>query len=58
MDKNSTKTFLIYGASKGLGKAITKFLPRKEDIVYGISRKKTDYIEDPGKKIIWILYSF
>lgn len=54
MKKNSTKTFLIYGVSKGLGKAITKFLPQKEDTVYGISRTKPDYIDASHNKLIWI----
>lgn len=34
----STKNFLIYGISKGLGKAIIQSIPKPNDIIYGISR--------------------
>lgn len=30
-----SKTFLIYGVSKGLGKAIAKLIPNSIDMVYG-----------------------
>lgn len=32
------KTFLIYGVSKGLGKAIVQAVPRLTDTIYGVSR--------------------
>ncbi|MCH7335701.1 SDR family NAD(P)-dependent oxidoreductase [Acinetobacter sp. NIPH 2699] len=35
---NSNKTFLIYGVSKGLGKAIVQAVPKPTDTVYGVSR--------------------
>lgn len=35
---NSNKTFLIYGVSKGLGKAIVQAVPKPTDTIYGISR--------------------
>ena len=54
MDKKSIRTFLIYGVSKGLGKAITQYLPQKEDKVYGVSRTKPDYLEDCENNLIWI----
>jgi short-subunit dehydrogenase len=34
----SSKNFLIYGASKGLGKAIIQSIPESNDVVYGVSR--------------------
>ena len=40
------KTYLIFGISKGLGKAITQAVPGDEDLVYGISRSKPDYLEN------------
>ncbi|MCH7313910.1 SDR family oxidoreductase [Acinetobacter sp. ANC 3882] len=41
---NSSKTFLIYGVSKGLGKAIVQAVPRPIDTVYGISRSQPQEI--------------
>ena len=35
---SSSKNFLIYGVSKGLGKAIIQSIPESNDVVYGISR--------------------
>lgn len=35
---HSKKTFLIYGVSKGLGKAIVKTVPKPTDTIYGVSR--------------------
>jgi len=37
---NSNKTFLIYGVSKGLGKAIVQAIPKPTDTIYGISRSQ------------------
>ncbi|MGG5506441.1 MULTISPECIES: SDR family NAD(P)-dependent oxidoreductase [unclassified Myroides] len=34
------KRYLIYGISKGLGKAIAQVIPQREDVVFGISRSK------------------
>lgn len=48
-----TKTYLIFGISRGLGKAITKNLPNKNDEVFGVSRSKPDYIERVSN-INWI----
>ena len=36
------KTFLIYGVSKGLGKAIVQKVPQPADKVYGVSRTEPD----------------
>lgn len=47
------KTYLIFGISKGLGKAITQAVPGDEDLVYGISRSKPDYLEN-HKNVEWI----
>lgn len=33
-----SKNFLIYGVSKGLGKAIIQSIPEAHDIIYGVSR--------------------
>ena len=33
-----SKTYVIYGVSKGLGHAILKSIPHSDDIVFGISR--------------------
>lgn len=48
------KTYMIYGVSKGLGKAILKFLPAKNDKVFGISRTKPSYPEATDNNNIWI----
>ncbi|MFD2554843.1 SDR family NAD(P)-dependent oxidoreductase [Sphingobacterium tabacisoli] len=50
MDK---KTYLIFGVSKGLGKAIAQQLPNKEDTVFGISRSKPSYLEEQ-ENMRWI----
>lgn len=50
MDK---KTYLIFGVSKGLGKAIAQQLPNREDTVFGISRSKPSYLEEQGN-MRWI----
>ena len=42
----SKKTYLIFGISKGLGKALAKHLPSKDDLVYGISRTEPDYLKE------------
>lgn len=34
----SSRNFLIYGVSKGLGKAIIQSIPESNDVVYGVSR--------------------
>ena len=47
------KTYLIFGISKGLGKALTQTIPNVNDIVYGISRSKPDYLEN-HKNVNWI----
>ncbi|WP_426276707.1 SDR family oxidoreductase [Chryseobacterium sp. S-02] len=47
-------TYLIYGVSKGLGKAILKFLPDKNDKVFGISRTKPSYPEATENNNTWI----
>lgn len=47
-------TYLIYGVSKGLGKAILKFLPDKNDKVFGISRTRPAYPEATDNSNIWI----
>ncbi|VXA55040.1 conserved hypothetical protein [Acinetobacter proteolyticus] len=41
---NSNKTFLIYGVSKGLGKAIVRAVPKPTDTIYGISRTQPQQI--------------
>lgn len=41
-----SKTFLIYGVSKGLGKAIAKLIPDSIDTVYGVSRSAPESIDN------------
>lgn len=41
---NSNKTFLIYGVSKGLGKAIVQAVPKPIDTIYGVSRTQPQQI--------------
>lgn len=48
------QTFLIYGISKGLGKALSKYLPKIDDLVYGISRTQPDYLNETVHTIKWI----
>ncbi|OTG80722.1 SDR family oxidoreductase [Acinetobacter sp. ANC 4648] len=38
-----TKTFIVYGVSKGLGHAIIQAIPQAEDTIYGISRFKPTF---------------
>ncbi|MEX6257049.1 hypothetical protein [Providencia huaxiensis] len=33
-----SKTYLIYGVSKGLGKALVEGIPTNKELVYGVSR--------------------
>ena len=47
-------TYLVYGVSKGLGKAILKFLPGKNDKVFGISRTKPSYPDATANNNTWI----
>lgn len=48
------KTYLIYGISKGLGKAVTQNIPSDEDYVFGVSRSEPDYLNDTKAVIDWI----
>jgi 3-oxoacyl-[acyl-carrier protein] reductase len=48
------KTYLVYGVSKGLGKAIVKFLPARNDKVFGISRTRPAYPEATANSNTWI----
>lgn len=50
---SSSKTYLIYGISKGLGKAFTQLLPSVDDQIYGVSRTKPIYLEDQ-LNLTWI----
>lgn len=56
MKKNrmTKHTYLIYGISKGLGKALARHLPGPDDQVYGVSRSQPDYLHDANHKIEWI----
>lgn len=45
------KSYLIYGVSKGLGRAIAHGLPKDNDIVYGVSRSKPI---DSKDNLVWI----
>ncbi|WP_322928676.1 SDR family oxidoreductase [Providencia huashanensis] len=38
-----SKTYLIYGGSKGLGKALVEGIPTNEELVYGVSRSKSPF---------------
>lgn len=51
--ENNHKTYLIFGVSKGLGKALTLTLPSGEDIVYGVSRTQPEYL-NKSPNIHWI----
>lgn len=44
------KNFLIYGVSKGLGKAILQSIPEANDIIYGVSRSAPPQV----KNLNWI----
>lgn len=46
------KTYLIYGVSKGLGKAIASNISQAGDITYGVSRTKPSYFKDKNQH--WI----
>lgn len=45
------KTFLIYGVSKGLGKALIEGVPDQTDTVYGVSRTEPPF---GGAQFHWI----
>lgn len=47
-----SKTYLIYGVSKGLGKAMASKLPSENDIIYGVSRTKPLFFDGSNKR--WI----
>ena len=49
----TTKTYLIFGISKGLGKFITLNLPSPNDTVFGVSRTQPDYLS-PKTNNRWI----
>lgn len=52
--KSIPKTFLIYGVSKGLGKAIFNQLPDAEDQVFGVSRTKPYFLDTENTRHTWI----
>lgn len=52
--RSTQKTFLIYGVSKGLGKAIFNQLPAAEDQVFGVSRTKPDFLDAENSRKIWV----
>lgn len=52
--KPISKTFLIYGVSKGLGKAIFSELPDAEDRVFGVSRTKPDFLDAASSRQTWV----
>ncbi|MGJ3352785.1 SDR family NAD(P)-dependent oxidoreductase [Providencia sp. Je.9.19] len=41
-----SKTFLIYGVSKGLGKALIEGIPSEKDFIYGVSRSVPPFKAD------------
>lgn len=41
-----TKNFLVYGVSKGLGKALIEGIPSKQDTIYGVSRSLPAFVSD------------
>lgn len=47
------RTFLIYGVSKGLGKALSQNLPNQGDRVIGISRTRPQYL-DQYPQLEWV----
>lgn len=49
----SRRTFLIYGISKGLGKALSQQLPAEGDRVIGISRTRPHYL-DQYPHVEWV----
>ncbi|MCX2452561.1 SDR family NAD(P)-dependent oxidoreductase [Pedobacter sp. PLR] len=48
-----SKTYLIYGISKGLGRALTELVPSANDQIYGVSRTKPPYLDD-HKNLSWV----
>lgn len=46
-----SKSYLIYGISKGLGRAIAHGVPSAKDVVYGVSRSKP---QDAKPNLNWI----
>ena len=46
-----TKKYLIYGCSKGLGRAIVQAIPQEKDQVFGVSRSKPF---DAKSNLMWI----
>jgi short-subunit dehydrogenase len=49
----NSKTFLIFGCSKGLGQAITRRLPSSQDLIFGVSRSKPAY-SNLASRFEWI----
>ncbi len=47
------KNYIIFGVSKGLGKAITQQIPTLDDTVYGISRTAPEYL-NKQQNLQWI----
>lgn len=46
-----SKKYLIYGISKGLGRAIAQAIPQEKDLVFGVSRSKPTEAKD---NLVWI----
>lgn len=38
-----TRKFLVYGVSKGLGKALIEGIPTAQDTIYGVSRSMPSF---------------
>ncbi|WP_369310885.1 SDR family oxidoreductase [Providencia rettgeri] len=38
-----SNTYLIYGVSKGVGKALVEGVPQSDDVIYGVSRSKPPF---------------
>lgn len=51
--KTGDKTYLIFGISKGLGRAIALNLPNENDLIFGISRNEPNYLS-ANSDIRWI----
>ena len=49
------KTYLILGISKGLGRAITRDVPNKSNLVFGVSRNIPDYLANSLSDVIQAL---
>lgn len=45
------KKYLIYGISKGLGRALAQAIPQEQDVVFGVSRSKPADVKD---NLVWI----